>query len=100
MVHTDLLMKRLAVLMLCLFVCRTATAQQSKENREARHFTLKVLPVLKDKCFGCHGADSNDIKGDYDVTSRDSTLQGGESEEAAIIPGDAERGNGRSVLSK
>ncbi len=39
------------------------------ERVEAKHFTLNVLPLLKEKCFGCHGADADDIKGEYDVRS-------------------------------
>lgn len=52
-----------------------------------RLFTLKVLPLLKTKCFGCHGDDANDVKGALDVRSRNALLKGGESEEAAIVPG-------------
>ncbi len=65
-----------------------AIAQQPiDEHAEARHFTLKVLPLLKEKCLGCHGNDADDIKGDYDVRTRDSLIKGGESEEPAIVPG-------------
>jgi hypothetical protein len=82
------LMKKLILLTVCVLVSAPAIAEQTAEQRrEARHFTLKVLPVLKAKCFGCHGADEDDIKGDYDVRTRQSTIKGGESEEAAIIPG-------------
>ncbi len=55
-----------------------------------RDFTLKVLPLLKTKCFGCHGDDPEEVKGALDVRSRDALLKGGESEEASIVPGDAE----------
>ncbi|MEP3930210.1 c-type cytochrome domain-containing protein, partial [Rhodopirellula bahusiensis] len=55
-----------------------------------RLFTLKVMPLLTEKCLGCHGTDADDIKGDYDVRNREALLRGGESEEAAIIPGNAE----------
>lgn len=57
------------------------------ERAEARHFTLNVLPLLKDKCLGCHGGDADDIKGDYDVRDRAALIKGGESEEAAIVVG-------------
>jgi hypothetical protein len=52
-----------------------------------RLFTLRVLPLLKAKCFGCHGGDPSDVKGDLDVRSRAALLKGGESEEPSIIPG-------------
>ena len=64
-------------------------ANHSAEDIE-RLFTLKVMPLLTEKCLGCHGTDADDIKGDYDVRTRDALLRGGESEEAAIIPGNAE----------
>lgn len=53
-----------------------------------REFTLKVLPLLKAKCFACHGDDDADIKGEFDVRSRKAILAGGESEEPAIVPGE------------
>ena len=65
----------------------SASAGSADADSEARHFTLKVLPLLKDKCLGCHGADPEDIKGGYDARSREAVIKGGESEEAAIIPG-------------
>ena len=54
---------------------------------EAKHFTLKVLPLLKEKCLGCHGADADDLKGGYDIRTLAAATKGGESEEAAIVPG-------------
>ncbi|MEO1616851.1 MAG: PSD1 and planctomycete cytochrome C domain-containing protein [Planctomycetota bacterium] len=55
-----------------------------------RLFTLKVLPLLKTKCFGCHGGDPNDIRGEYDLVSREGMLKGGESEEPSLVPGHPE----------
>ena len=83
-------------LICCALVCgalftTSAVAEETVDtDAEARHFTLKVLPVLKEKCFGCHGGDEDDIKGDYDVRSREALIKGGESEEAAIITGNAD----------
>lgn len=57
-----------------------------------RQFTLQVLPVLKDKCLGCHGGDAEDIKGDYSVLTRAHLLKGGESDEPAVIPGKPDEG--------
>ncbi len=66
-----------------------AAEQAAIDPHEARHFTLKVLPVLKEKCLGCHGANEADLKGGYDVRNREAIIRGGESEEPAIIPGNA-----------
>ena len=53
-----------------------------------KHFTLKVLPLLKSKCLGCHGAVEDDIKGEFDVRTRAGLLAGGESGEPGVMPGD------------
>ena len=52
-----------------------------------RLFTLRVMPLLKTKCFGCHGQDPEDVRGDYDLLTREDMIKGGESEEHALIPG-------------
>lgn len=59
-------------------------------NDANRLFTLKVLPLLKVKCFGCHGSDPDDVRGDYDLLTREGMLKGGESEEPSIVPGKPE----------
>jgi len=59
------------------------TAQEAAE----RHFAVTVLPLLKSKCFACHGADEDDVKGGLDMTSRDQLLAGGESGDPAFVPG-------------
>ena len=65
----------------------------ASENEAAeREFTLKVLPLLKDKCLGCHGGDTDDIKGDYSVLSRKDMIRGGESDEPSIVPGEPDEG--------
>ena len=74
----------------CVLFCNVAAAQPADDKAsksDARHFTMKVLPLLKEKCLGCHGADEDDIKGEFDVRTRASILKGGESGEASIIPG-------------
>lgn len=69
-----------------------AADQQSKQGQTDanRLFTLKVLPLLKVKCFGCHGTDAEDTRGDYNLLTRDAMLKGGESEETALVPGQPE----------
>ena len=50
-------------------------------------FSLKVLPLLKTKCFGCHGMDQDDVRGDYNLMTRKSMIHGGESGVVALVPG-------------
>ena len=74
----------IAILLLCLPSAQgeekgQTQVQQDKSNGDEL-FALKVLPLLKQKCFQCHGA-GGDLKGDYDITSRAGMLAGGESGE-------------------
>ncbi len=72
-------------------VTSNESAQKTLPSEQAEQlFVLKVLPLFKQKCFGCHGNDPDDLKGDFDLRSRDAMLRGGESEETAVIPGNPE----------
>lgn len=86
-------MRVLKQTLFCISVIAAATPLAAEQvviaSQDARHFTLKVLPVLREKCFGCHGANEGDIKGSYDVRTRDAIIRGGESEEPAVVPGSA-----------
>ena len=75
--------------MLCMGLFYVAA--QAQDSGE-RLFALKVQPILESKCFGCHGAKADDIAGEFLVTSREALLRGGESEDAAIVPGDPDAG--------
>ena len=55
-------------------------------------FTLEVLPLFKAKCFGCHG-EGDELRGEYYMTSRDALVRGGESGDAAVVPGDTGTGS-------
>ena len=54
-------------------------------------FAAKVLPLLKEKCFACHGEDPKKIKGKLFMLTRADMLAGGESELPALIPGKPEK---------
>lgn len=76
----------------CLDNAAVADDGLASDVNAERDFALKVLPLLKQKCLGCHGGDSSDIKGGYSVLNREALLRGGESGEAAIIPGHPDQG--------
>ena len=44
-----------------------------------RQFATQVLPLLKAKCFACHGDDPSDVRGELNMLSRDGLLRGGAS---------------------
>lgn len=76
---------------LSLFVVATfincVPAQAAEPTAEERLFTLRVLPIFKTKCFGCHGQDPNDVRGDFNMLTRKGLLAGGESGESSLISG-------------
>ncbi len=80
--------------------CHVAIAEEAevdarKDTLEAHAeelFALEVLPLLRTKCFGCHG-EGDELRGEYYMTSRDALVRGGESGDAAVVPGDAGTGS-------
>jgi len=66
-----------------------SAAQLSSAHAE-RLFALKIAPLIKRKCLGCHGEDAKDLKGEFDVRSLSGLLKGGESGEASLVPGQPE----------
>lgn len=51
-------------------------------------FATRVLPLLKEKCLACHGNDPAKIKSAYDMRTRAAAIEGGESGQPAIVPGE------------
>lgn len=54
-------------------------------------FVRHVAPLLHNKCLACHGNDEKQIKGEFDLRTSASTLKGGESGTAALVPGKPEQ---------
>jgi hypothetical protein len=52
-------------------------------------FALRVLPVLKAKCYTCHGEDMAKHKGGFDLTTRTAMLRGGGSGKPGLVAGKA-----------
>jgi len=79
------------LLLISLLSVPTASLADDQVTAE-RDFTLKVLPLLKQKCLGCHGGDPSDIKGQYSIVDRAHLLAGGESGAPAVIPSKPDQG--------
>ncbi|CAL1165965.1 unnamed protein product [Cladocopium goreaui] len=80
------------VLASCLvgFATHSAAAEPSANGKASageRLFVASVEPLLRRKCIACHGKDPDDIKGEFDLRSRETLLRGGESGEAGLVPG-------------
>lgn len=78
----------------CCFVCCDARADEQQADKaepvtaEQRAFVQnKVLPLLEARCFECHGGDDEqEPEGGLILTSRPTSLTGGDSG-PAIVPG-------------
>jgi mono/diheme cytochrome c family protein len=54
-------------------------------------FRQSVLPVLKQRCLGCHGDDPKKVRGNLDLRTRAGLLKGGKSGRPALVPGEPDR---------
>ena len=79
--------KHLIVASALLISVGALTAKDSKADIE-RLFTLKVKPVLSEKCAGCHGGDPNKKpKGGFKILTREQFIKGGDEFPDSLVPG-------------
>jgi len=64
---------------------RREEVMASAGNPDSR-FHREVRPIFEEHCYRCHGEKE---KGGLNLTSRESLLEGGDSEIPAVVPGDA-----------
>ena len=63
----------------------------------APDFKKDVLPILQERCIDCHaapykkGSRLRKPKGGYRVDTRENIVKAGDSEEAGVVPGSAEK---------
>lgn len=58
-------------------------------EEDLEFFEKRIRPVLSEKCYGCHSATAEKLKGSLQLDHREHMLSGGETG-AAIEPGDPE----------
>ncbi|MCA9022694.1 MAG: DUF1549 domain-containing protein, partial [Planctomycetaceae bacterium] len=80
----------IALLMSLLFSV-TASAEEAPLTAHEKFYLQKIRPLLEQKCLGCHGSTPDDIKGEYNMLTRESLIKGGESGEPAVIVGKPEQ---------
>ena len=74
-----------------LFTCVIGGMAAANPQQEGeRLFSLKVKQIFSSKCFACHGEEPKKIKGEFDLTTREGLLKGGESEEPGMVLGKPE----------
>jgi len=72
--------------LVAIAVTSTAHADALKKADAEKLFATKVLPLFESKCIACHGGDKT--KAEFDMTTLDRMLKGGESGDPALVPGD------------
>src|SRR5947207_5315251 len=81
---------RVSFLAVPLFSAALASPAQFK-SEGYDFFEKKIRPVLVERCYKCHSASAEKVKGGLLLDSREGMLKGGESGKPAILTGDAER---------
>src|SRR5882724_106869 len=64
---------------------------QAPKPEAIEFFEKRIRPVLAERCYKCHSADAEKVKGDLLLDNRDAMLKGGESGKPAVVAGDAEK---------
>lgn len=77
---------RLASFLVLLSLGHLASAEPGVSKDALSFFEERIRPVLADKCFRCHSAESEKLKGSLQVDHLQHLLTGGDTG-AAIIPG-------------
>lgn len=79
-----------AVILWLALAGRAWSAEELSQADAERLFARDVYPLLRQKCFACHGEDAKDVRGQLDLRTRAGLLAGGESGEPSLIPGQPE----------
>jgi mono/diheme cytochrome c family protein len=91
--------RRFANVFLALFACSnlflatvTSVPLRAAEPSEGEKlFAIQVRPILREKCFGCHSDQADELEGGFDLSSRAKMLSGGDAYgDTVVVPGDAE----------
>ncbi len=69
----------------CLMVCGPVAWACIAQGAERIDFATQIAPILARSCVGCHHG--SDPAGALDLAQREKALTGGDSGEAAIVPG-------------
>ena len=73
------------------FQCQPKADSQVSLEEAEKIFAYEVYPMLESKCFACHGEDTEELKGEFDIRSLEGMLEGGESGNPALFPGHPEQ---------
>src|SRR5438270_9625392 len=74
-----------------LVVALTIAANTTASAADSSPPFTEIRAIFAAKCLACHGNDTKDLKGDYDLRNRETAIKGGESGETAIVPGEPDK---------
>src|SRR5437773_7367523 len=74
---------------LCDAVCFADGAEP--QTKDFDFFEKRIRPVLVERCYKCHSASAEKVKGGLLLDNREGMLKGGESGKPAVVAGDVER---------
>ncbi len=72
---------------LCCLAKSTDGAEPAQSKSESVDFNHRVVPILAENCFKCHGPDAGQRKSGLRLDVRDKALHPAESGKIAIVPG-------------
>src|SRR5262245_41797852 len=72
------------------FDSRLPALAQDADAAGLELFEKKIRPVLVEKCYSCHSATAEKLKGNLYLDTREGTLKGGDLG-PSVVPGDADR---------
>jgi mono/diheme cytochrome c family protein len=79
-------MRFLGMALSCLPGLVVAQSKLDQRQQGERLFSLKVRSILESKCFACHGEKGKKIKGEFNLTTREGLLKGGETADDVLVP--------------
>ncbi len=68
-------------------VTMAAPQEKAREDEKGSILAQRAVKLLRRKCFPCHGGKPDKIKGEFDLTTRNGLIAGGESGHPGMQPG-------------
>jgi len=82
-------MRRFPHLLFSLLALTLIPTASGAEDGE-KIFSLHIKNIFSSKCIQCHGGDPEKIKGEFDLSTRELLIKGGESSDQILVPGNPE----------
>ncbi len=85
----NIFMKRFFYTSLFAALLALLALSSSQAEEASQLFVRKIRPLLESKCFDCHSARAEEVKGNLKLDSLEAIFKGGDNG-AAVLPGDIE----------